>query len=327
MTLVDMGAGVPGDGEIKPIRQEKTVEIMVEEIREKIVELPRIQYLEKIVEYIKPVIQYKIKEVRRPVYIERVLHVPKILEEEKIIEVPQIKYVERIVEVPTYVYKERIIEVPVPMIRETIIPVLKVHRVEREVEIPTVSFLVDNRTINDDGFDSTNNVNFVSMEVNRTLNAELDTVNVDKGGHIDNVVSNEEILDGKNDDLAMNKAKLMFGFDEHLREWVASWRSWRSWTFTDFRIWANKNIKEPHSKTGNSHNEYINVVDNDEEIRHGRFRLRRGGKGKRNISTDAISVTDNLGISKIPPTKSMIADIAKLNHFTGSCYMRGYVHT
>ncbi|KAK2197422.1 Inner membrane complex protein [Babesia duncani] len=125
---------------LKPIRRERVVEVMVEEIQEKIINVPQVQYVDKFVEVIKPIIKYKIKEVKRPVYVEQIKKVNKIVEEEKIIEVPEIQYVDKYVDVPTYVQKEKIVEVAIPIVKERLIPVLNISKTERIQEIDGVDF-------------------------------------------------------------------------------------------------------------------------------------------------------------------------------------------
>lgn len=125
---------------LKPIRKERIVEVMVEEIQEKVVNVPYIQYVDKFVEVPKPVFQYKIKEVKRPVIVEKIVKVDKVVEEEKIVEVPEIRYVEKEVNVPHYVKKERIVEVPLPIVKERRIPVLKVKKSEMYQEVDNVNY-------------------------------------------------------------------------------------------------------------------------------------------------------------------------------------------
>ncbi|CDR95650.1 hypothetical protein, conserved [Babesia bigemina] len=125
---------------LKPIRRERIVEVMREEVHERIVNVPQVQYVDKFVEVPKPVFKYKMKEVKRPVMVEKIRRVPKIVEEEKIIEVPEIRYVEKEVTVPQIIQKERIVEVPLPVVRERRIPVLRVHRNETYQEVDNINY-------------------------------------------------------------------------------------------------------------------------------------------------------------------------------------------
>ncbi|EDO05455.1 Inner membrane complex family protein [Babesia bovis T2Bo] len=125
---------------LKPIRRERIVEVMKEEIQERVVNVPQIQYVDKFVEVPKPIFKYKIKEVKRPVIVEKIKRVPKIVEEEKIIEVPEIKYVEKEVEVPHIVKKEKVVEVPLPIVRERRIPVLRLKKDEKYQEVENINY-------------------------------------------------------------------------------------------------------------------------------------------------------------------------------------------
>ncbi|KMZ99821.1 hypothetical protein PVNG_04098 [Plasmodium vivax North Korean] len=123
---------------LKPLVQEKVVEIMKPEIEEKIIEVPQVQYIEKLVEVPHVILQEKLIHVPKPVIHERIKKCPKTIFQEKIVEVPQIKVVDKIVEVPQYVYQEKIIQVPKIMVQERIIPVPKKVIQEKIVEIPQI---------------------------------------------------------------------------------------------------------------------------------------------------------------------------------------------
>ncbi|GAW80777.1 inner membrane complex protein 1e [Plasmodium gonderi] len=123
---------------LKPLIQEKVVEIMKPEIEEKIIEVPQVQYIEKLVEVPHVILQEKLIHVPKPVIHERIKKCPKTIFQEKIVEVPQIKVIDKIVEVPQYVYQEKIIEVPKIMLQERIIPVPKKVIQEKIVEIPQI---------------------------------------------------------------------------------------------------------------------------------------------------------------------------------------------
>ncbi|GIX63950.1 membrane skeletal protein IMC1, putative [Babesia caballi] len=125
---------------LKPIRRERIVEVMREEVEERVINVPQIQYVDKFVEVPKPVIQYKMKEVKRPVIVEKIKKVPKVVEEERIIEVPEVKYVEKQVDVPQIVKRERIVEVPLPVVRERRIPVLRLHKNETYQEVDNINY-------------------------------------------------------------------------------------------------------------------------------------------------------------------------------------------
>ncbi|GFE55884.1 alveolin domain containing intermediate filament IMC4, putative [Babesia ovis] len=125
---------------LQPIRRERIVEVMKEEIQERVINVPQIQYVDKYVEVTKPVFKYKIKEVKRPVVVEKIKRVPKIVEEEKIIEVPEIRYVEKEVDVPHIVKKEKIVEVPLPIVRERRIPVLRLRKDEKYQEVENINY-------------------------------------------------------------------------------------------------------------------------------------------------------------------------------------------
>ncbi|ORM42267.1 uncharacterized protein BXIN_1091 [Babesia sp. Xinjiang] len=125
---------------LKPIRRERIVEVMKEEIQERVINVPQIQYVDKYVEVPKPVFKYKIKEVKRAVVVEKIKRVPKIVEEEKIIEVPEIRYVEKEVEVPHIVKKEKIVEVPLPIVKERRIPVLRLRKDEKFQEVDNINY-------------------------------------------------------------------------------------------------------------------------------------------------------------------------------------------
>ncbi|CAD2097443.1 hypothetical protein YYG_03879 [Plasmodium vinckei petteri] len=123
---------------LKPLVQEKIIEIMKPEIEEKIIEVPQIQYVEKLVEVPHVILQEKLIHVPKPVIHERIKKCPKTIFQEKIVEVPQIKVVDKIIEVPQYVYQEKIIQVPKVMVQERIIPVPKKVIKEKIVEIPQI---------------------------------------------------------------------------------------------------------------------------------------------------------------------------------------------
>lgn len=123
---------------LKPLVQERIVEVLKPEIEEKIIEVPQVQYVEKIVEVPQIILQEKLIHVPKPVIHERIRKCPKPIFHEKIVEVPQIKVVDKIVEVPEYVYQEKIIEVPKVMVQERIIPVPRKVIKEKIVEIPQI---------------------------------------------------------------------------------------------------------------------------------------------------------------------------------------------
>lgn len=123
---------------LKPLVQERIVEVLKPEIEEKIIEVPQVKYVEKIVEVPQIILQEKLIHVPKPVIHERIKKCPKPVYQEKIVEVPQIKVVDKIVEVPQYVYQEKIIEVPKVMVQERIIPVPKRVVREKIVEIPQI---------------------------------------------------------------------------------------------------------------------------------------------------------------------------------------------
>ncbi|GBE61192.1 alveolin domain containing intermediate filament IMC4, putative [Babesia ovata] len=125
---------------LKPIRRERIVEVMREEVQERVINVPQVQYVDKFVEVPKPIFKYKMKEVKRPVMVEKIKRVPKIVEEEKIIEVPEIRYVEKEVMVPHIIKRERIVEVPLPVVRERRIPVLKLRKNETYQEVDNVNY-------------------------------------------------------------------------------------------------------------------------------------------------------------------------------------------
>ncbi|KAK1940362.1 hypothetical protein X943_003261 [Babesia divergens] len=168
---------------LKPIRRERIVEVMVEEIHERVINIPQIQYVDKFVEVPKPIFQYKIREVKRPVIVEKIVKVDKIVEEDKIIEVPEIQYVDKEVDVPQIVKKERIVEVPLPIVRERRIPILKLRKNEIFQEIDNVNyneFGINLTSLRGDGIDAPIAPNNTPIKGNV---AENDT-NVEKSGEM-----------------------------------------------------------------------------------------------------------------------------------------------
>lgn len=124
--------------------KERVIQVVKPIIQEKIVEVDHVEYREKLVEVVEKVVQHKIKHVPRIQYKERIIHVPKYIPRERIVEIPEIEYhrvpVEKIVHVPEIREKFVIKPVPVPQYVEKLVPqyvtIEKPVEIERNIPVP-----------------------------------------------------------------------------------------------------------------------------------------------------------------------------------------------